>query len=184
MQTDSAIKPAQANKEKGYFQIYAGNGKGKTTAAFGLALRAALAGKKVFIAQFVKSMQYHEAKCGDYIPNIEVHQYGTGCIFGRAPGAEDIACAEAGLQKAAEILFAGDCDLVVLDELTIALHLGLLRVPDAVAAIKNRAGHVEVVATGRYAPRELLEMADLVTEMREIRHYYRMGVQARDGIER
>jgi len=171
-------------EEAGYFQVYTGNGKGKTTAAFGLALRAAMAGRRVYIAQFVKSMEYHEAKCPLFVPNIEVHQFGTGCIFSRAPDENDIACAEAGLETAAAILSSGKYGLVILDELNVALHLGLLQFSDVEKAIRGRARHVEVVATGRYAPQPLLDMADLVTEMREIRHYYEKGVPARDGIER
>jgi cob(I)alamin adenosyltransferase len=166
------------------FSALHGRRKGKTTAAFGLALRAAMAGRQVYIGQFVKSMEYHEAKCPLFIPNIEVHQYGTGCIFGREPNSHDVACAEAGLKEAAEVLAGGKYDLVILDELNVALYLDLLRLQDAVEAIRNRAKHVEVVATGRYAPQALIDMADLVTEMREVRHYYQKGVPARDGIER
>lgn len=168
----------------GYIHIYTGNGKGKTTAALGLSLRAAAAGKKVYIGQFVKGMRYSELDLLPTITNITLNQYGRGCFIDLEPTEEDISAAQAGLAEMAQILRSGAYDLVVLDEVNIALYYGLITLADLQAALLARAEEVEVVLTGRYAPRELIDLADLVTEMREIKHYYSQGVEARTGIEK
>ena len=170
--------------EKGYVHVYTGNGKGKTTAAFGLAVRAALSGKKVFIGQFVKDMKYNETKIADYLHNITVKQLGCGCFIDRQPTKDDERLAAAGLEECAEAMKSGDWDLVILDELTIAMCYKLIDVAEAIKAIVSRAEKTEVVVTGRYAPKELTDCADLVTEMQEVKHYYTQGVLSRDGIDR
>jgi len=166
--------------EKGYIHIYTGNGKGKTTAAFGLAVRAALSGKKVFIGQFVKNMEYNETKIKDYLSNIEIKQLGRGCFIYEDPEEID---KETGLEECSTLLASGEYGLIILDEINIALYFKLLEVSDVVSALKNKAENTEVVLTGRYAPKELIEIADLVTEMVEIKHYYSRGVLSRDGID-
>ncbi len=170
--------------EKGYVQVYTGNGKGKTTAALGLSLRALCAGKKVFFGQFVKGMKYSEVDAVNYFPNFEIHQFGRGCFIDKAPEQEDIDLANKGLEEMKKILYKGEYDIVVLDELNIALYFGLFLVDDIVKMLKNRSFNTEVIITGRYAPKEIIELADLVTEMKEIKHYYNEGVLAREGIER
>jgi len=168
---------------KGYIHIYTGNGKGKTTAALGLALRAISAGKKVYIGQFVKGMAYSEVKSKNFLPNFEIEQLGRDCFIYREPNDEDINLAREGLEKCKKILEKGDYDLVILDELNIATFYKLFTVEEVIEALKNRAPHVEVVITGRYADKKIIEIADLVTEMKEIKHYYQQGVEAREGIE-
>lgn len=169
---------------KGYIQLYTGNGKGKTTAAFGLAVRAALAGKKVYIGQFIKDMQYHETGISSLVPGIDITQFGRGCFIDRNVDPIDADMARGGLESCREALSSGKYDVVILDELTIALRYGLLDVSDVLHALRQRSPRVEAVITGRYAPQELIDAADLVTEMVEIKHYYAKGVPARDGIER
>jgi len=169
---------------KGYIHVYTGNGKGKTTAALGLALRAAGADKQVFIAQFVKGMHYSELNILPEIKNITLIQYGRGCFIYQKPTQEDIEAAGKGLKEVALILQKGEYDVVVLDEACIALYYTLFSFNELSLAITNRAPHVEVIVTGRYAPPELVDMADLVTEMKEIKHYYTLGVEARSGIEK
>jgi cob(I)alamin adenosyltransferase len=164
--------------------VYTGNGKGKTTAAFGLSLRAAGAGKKVYIGQFIKGMHYSELDILPAIQNITLKQYGRGCFIHEKPTQEDYAAALQGLLEIGGILRSGDYDVVVLDEAAIALYYGLFGFDELKKALINRAGHVEVIITGRYAPQELLDMADLVTEMKEIKHYYTKGIEARTGIEK
>ena len=171
-------------ENKGYIHLYTGNGKGKTTAAFGLALRALCAGRKVYIGQFVKSMKYNETKITERYAGIVIEQLGRGCFIRKDPEAEDIAMAERGLAHCAEIMRSGQYDVVILDELCIALHFGLVGVQAVLDAVAGREPHVEVVITGRYAPAELIAAADLVTEMREVKHYYTQGVLSRDGIDR
>ena len=168
---------------KGYVQVYTGNGKGKTTAAFGLALRAVCAGKKVFIGQFVKGMQYSELKVVEYLPDLEIEQFGRGCFIYDQPAAEDIKLARKGLERCQTILKEGRYDVVILDEINIALYFKLFSVEAVLDLLTNRASHTEVVLTGRYAPEEIINAADLVTEMKEIKHYYNEGVEARKGIE-
>lgn len=169
---------------QGYIHVYTGNGKGKTTAALGLCLRAAAAGKKIYIGQFVKGMHYSELDLLPTIANITLKQYGRGCFIYADPTEEDKNAAREGLTEMARILRSGEYDLVVLDEVNIALYYGLIDIADLKAALLARGEEVEVVLTGRYAPEELIEMADLVTEMREIKHYYNKGVEARTGIEK
>lgn len=168
---------------KGYIHIYTGNGKGKTTAALGLSLRAICAGKKVYIGQFIKGMEYSELKAVDYLPNLIIEQFGKDCFIYHEPTEEDIELAQEGLEKMAKILQEGAYDLVVLDEVNIGLYYKLFSLDQVIQALENRDPGVEVVLTGRYAPEELIELADLVTEMKEIKHYYQQGVEARKGIE-
>lgn len=168
---------------RGQIHIYTGNGKGKTTAALGLSLRAVCAGKKVYFGQFVKGMDYSELKAPAYLPGFEMHQFGRGRFIYNKPAEEDIAAARQGLETCRQVLLAGRHDLVVLDELNIALYYKLFSVEEAIELIKCKQEATELVITGRYAPPELIELADLVTEMTEIKHYYTQNVPAREGIE-
>ena len=168
----------------GYLHVYTGNGKGKTTAAFGLAVRALCAGFSVYVGQFVKSMKYNETRLTEKFPSLRIEQLGRGCYIHREPDEEDIRMAQAALEHCAVILREGRYDVVILDELTIALHFGLVQLDDVLDALRNRNPQVEVVVTGRYAPQGLLDVADLVTEMTEVKHYYQQGVLSRNGIDR
>ena len=169
---------------KGYLQVYTGNGKGKTTAALGLAVRALCAGKRVFIGQFVKSMKYNETRLEACFPGrLAVRQFGRGCFLDHRPEDEDVRLAQEGLRECAAILASGEWDLVILDELTIAVYFGLLSDKEILEVIGQRDTGTEVVITGRYASEALLALADLVTEMREVKHYYTRGVLSRDGFE-
>ncbi|MBE0661798.1 MAG: cob(I)yrinic acid a,c-diamide adenosyltransferase [Bacteroidales bacterium] len=169
---------------QGYIHVYTGNGKGKTTAALGLALRAAGAGKKVFIAQFVKGMHYAELDAlKRFEPEITLKQYGRDCFIRHEPQEEDFALAKQGLAEVAEKIRSGLYDVVILDEGCIALYYKLFLLSDLLDIIILRPESMDIVITGRYAPPELIEVADLVTEMREVKHYYQQGVEAREGIE-
>jgi cob(I)alamin adenosyltransferase len=169
----------------GYVQVYTGDGKGKTTAAFGLALRAAGAGLRVFIAQFVKGMPYSELKAFERFADlITLRQYGTGCFISGQPEPADREAARRALGEIKPLVSAGSHDIVILDEINIATRYGLIDVLDVLDLIECRAPGVELVLTGRYADERVLARADLVTEMLERRHYYRQGVQARTGIEK
>ena len=170
---------------KGYVQVYTGNGKGKTTAALGLALRAAGAGLKVFIAQFVKGMKYSEmdtlAGLSDF---ITVKQYGRSCFIYRDPDEEDIRAAQEGLKELIEIMNSRKYQMIILDEANIATHYNLFSVDELLDFIHAKPEEVELVITGRLADPRIIEEADLVTEMKEIKHYFQKGVKARDGIEK
>lgn len=170
--------------ERGRIHIYTGNGKGKTTAALGLSLRCVCAGKRVFFGQFLKDWAYSELKAGEFLPRFEIVQLGRGCFIDRDPDEEDVRAAREGLARFDAILQSGDYDLVVLDEVNVALSYNLFCTDDVISVLERRDPAVEVVLTGRYAPQELIDYADLVTEMREVKHYYHQGVEARTGIER
>jgi cob(I)alamin adenosyltransferase len=170
--------------EKGYLQVYTGNGKGKTTAALGLAIRAVGAGKRVYIAQFVKGMKVSELiSLQRFNPKLRVKQFGLKGFIRKTPTAQDVKAAQKGLLEARGIIAGGRYDLVILDEANIATHFKLFKVEDLLEAIAARPPHVEIVVTGRHADERLIRRADLVTEMREIKHYYAKGVAARAGIE-
>ena len=170
---------------KGYVQVYTGDGKGKTTAALGLALRASAYGLRTYIGQFMKGSHYGELDALRDHPLITIEQYGDArCIHREEVTPEHAAQARRGLARAREVMLAGEADIVVLDEVNVALWFGLLALADVLAFLDERPPQVEVVLTGRRAPPEVIERADLVTEMREVKHYYRQGVLARDAIER
>ena len=169
---------------KGYTQIYTGNGKGKTTAAFGLALRATGAGKKVFFAQFVKGKMYSEIKAvREFLPNVEVKQFGLGCFIVNDPTEADIITAQKGLAEVKQIIHSEKYELVILDEIFIALFYKLFPAEEVIEIIKSKPEELELILTGRYAPKNIIELADLVTEMKEVKHYYTQGIEAREGIE-
>ena len=171
-------------KATGYIQVYTGNGKGKTTAALGLALRAAGAGKKIFFAQFVKGRIYSETEAvKKYIPGMEIKQYGLESFILNTPADKDIDAARKALSEVSRIIEEGRYDLIILDEASIAIYFNLFTVSELIDAIKNKKPETEIVITGRNAPAELIEIADLVTEMKEIKQYYTKGVKARKGIE-
>lgn len=171
--------------KKGYVQVYTGDGKGKTTAALGLALRAVGNDFKVFIAQFIKGLEYCEIKALKRLSDsITVKQYGRGCFIQNNPTKEDIAAARNGLCEITEVISSGKYDLVILDEINIALHFKILTLQDVLDLIEIKPDNVELVLTGRRAEKEIIDKADLVTEMREVKHYFTKGVMARKGIER
>lgn len=171
----------------GKLHVYTGDGKGKTTAALGLAVRAACAGLKVFIGQFMKGLPYAEQKLPRRFPDlIDMEQFGTPRMIcqGEDPTSEDLRGAREGLRRMREVLECGEYDVVVADEMNIALSFGLLEEEAVLDLLRGRPEGVELVLTGRAAPASVLELADLVTEMREVRHYYATeGLKARKGIE-
>lgn len=164
-------------------QVYTGNGKGKTTAALGLALRAAGAGKKVYICQFLKSGICCEHISLKAIKNIRFKQFGSGSLIKGPPAKKDFALAKCGLKEAREVIEHKKSDVVILDEINSALQLGLVRISEVIRLIKKAPKEIELVFTGRSAPLWLVKAADLVSEMRDIKHYYKKGVKARRGIE-
>jgi cob(I)alamin adenosyltransferase len=172
---------------KGYVQVYTGSGKGKTTASLGLAVRAAGHGLKTVIIQFMKGwIDYGElAGVRMLSPHVEIHQAGRDTFVNRKnPDPEDIRLAREGWKLASGIISGRKADIVVLDEINCAMDFGLLPVGEVLDAIKAKPDGMELVLTGRGAPPEIIEAADLVTEMREVRHYYSKGVDARVGVER
>lgn len=169
--------------EKGYIQVYTGNGKGKTTAALGIVLRTICAGNKAFIGQFMKGQNYSELKAPDYLPGLKIEQFGDLFFINGKPSQSDIDNAHKGLEKMKEILSSGEYDMVVFDEINTSLYFKLLDVEEVLEVLALKPEKTEVILTGRYAPDEIIEKADLVTEMREIKHYYNAGVDSRVGIE-
>ncbi|MBF0411480.1 MAG: cob(I)yrinic acid a,c-diamide adenosyltransferase [Desulfamplus sp.] len=171
--------------KKGYVQIYTGNGKGKTTASLGLALRAAGAGFKVFIAQFLKQGDYSEIKAlAKFKEQITVEQYGLGKFVKGKPSPEDIEAGKKGYERLMEILKKGEHDLVIAEEANVAVMCNLFSEEDLIAIIDSKPEQTELVITGRGATQSVIDKADLVTEMHEIKHYYKQGVMARIGIEK
>ncbi|GBD99113.1 cob(I)yrinic acid a,c-diamide adenosyltransferase [bacterium BMS3Abin07] len=169
----------------GYLQVYTGRGKGKTTAALGLAMRAYGAGLRIFFAQFLKKGDYSEISVLQKLNDrIQVRQYGTGDFFDERPSEADITAVRTGMKEVAGILESGDYDLIVLDEANVALFYKVIDIDDFIHMLEKRRDNVEVVVTGRYANGKLIEVADLVTEMKEVKHYYRNGIEARRGIEK
>jgi cob(I)alamin adenosyltransferase len=170
---------------QGYVQVYTGDGKGKTTAALGLALRAAGAGLKVFFGQFIKSAPYSEIKALErFGGQITLAQFGRGCFIRGNPCQEDIDLARKALAAVTEALVGGRYDVVIADEANVAYGCKLITEADLIALIDSRPTRVELVLTGRNAPAAVIQRADLVTEMKAIKHYYDKGILAREGIEK
>lgn len=172
--------------KKGYLQVYTGDGKGKTTAAIGLAVRAAGAGLKVLFVQFIKGDRYSEIKALEALGDtITVRQYGLGRFIKGEPAPEDVQAAQRGLAETRAMMGkASGLDVVVLDEANVAVTCGLFDTEALLAVIDSRPETVELVITGRGADPRVVERADLVTEMRAVKHYFEQGVMARTGIEK
>ena len=167
----------------GLVHIYTGNGKGKTTAAFGLAVRMLGSGGRVIILQFMKAPDvYGEQKkireCGAVIESFGLPKF----VHGK-PEPDDIEAARKALERAREVVSSGEWDLVIFDEICVALGFKMLGVEEVKGLIENKAKNTELVLTGRYCPEELFELADYVTEMKEIKHPYQRGTLARQGVE-
>ena len=172
---------------KGYIQVYTGNGKGKTTAALGLAVRAAGHGLRTQIIQFMKGwIDYGElAGVRMLAPFVEIHQAGRDTFVNRKnPDPEDVRLAQEGWKLAKGIIAGKQADIVVLDEINCAADFGMLPVEEIVEVLRNKPSGMEIILTGRGAPQPVIDAADLVTEMREVKHYYARGVDARVGVER
>jgi cob(I)alamin adenosyltransferase len=174
------------SKTKGLIHVYTGNGKGKTTAALGTALRAAGHGLKVLIIQFMKqqdSIGEMKALAGTDLP-ITIKQFGQRVFFkSRACEPMDIHIAHQGLQFFREAMESETYDLIVLDEIIMAIYFGLLKQKEVIDLIQTRPSHLHLLLTGRKATKKLKDLADLVTEMKEVKHYYRRGVHAQKGLE-
>ena len=169
---------------KGYVQVYTGDGKGKTTAAFGLAFRAMGQGLRTYIGQFVKGRKCSELKASQLVqPYVIIEQYGQGRFLVGQAIPEEIQLAREGLERAKAAMFSGEYQIVILDEVITAYWLGLLSLKELLDLVELKPQGVELVLTGRGAPPELVARADLVTEMREVKHYYHSGILAREGIE-
>jgi cob(I)alamin adenosyltransferase len=171
--------------KNGYIQVYTGDGKGKTTAALGLALRAAGAGLKVYIAQFIKSGDYSEIKTLSRLADrITVKQFGLGRFIKAKPSPEDRAAAQTGLEAIRSALNSGYYQVVIMEEGNVAAMCGLFPVDEILAIMTQKPGDVELVITGRGADARVIDKADLVTEMKAVKHYFQDGVAARVGIEK
>ena len=165
-------------------QLYTGDGKGKTTAALGAALRAAGHGKRVLVIQFMKGRLYGELAAVEGIEGFTIEQYGRDeFVDPKNPEQIDIELAGKGWKRAMEVLGDEELDLLVLDEINVAVSFGLIELDAVVEFVKTKPERLELILTGRYAPDELIELADTVTEMKEITHHFRNGVEARKGVE-
>lgn len=170
--------------EHALVQVYTGNGKGKTTAALGLAMRAAGHGFKVYMIQFMKGqINYGELKTAEVIPEFEIKQFGRPEFVSKEnPDPEDIKLARKGLAYAKKIISSKKYDIVILDEINVAVDFNLIKEEDVITLIKEKPKTVELVLTGRKCPREVVKIADYVTEMLEIKHPFIEGTMARKGI--
>ncbi|HEY7751416.1 MAG TPA: cob(I)yrinic acid a,c-diamide adenosyltransferase [Ignavibacteriaceae bacterium] len=175
-----------SNLKQGFVQIYTGNGKGKSTAAIGQAVRAAGAGFKTYLVQFMKEYPYSELNTLKYLNElITIEQFcGDDFVYKKVlPGKDEIDKAHRGLAKAKANMLSGKYDLIILDEVCVSIYFGLFSDEEILTFMKQKPENVELILTGRYCPEKLIERADLVTEMRELKHYYQIGIKSRKGIE-
>ena len=179
------IEETVSKYSKGLVFVFTGNGKGKTTAAMGQALRAVGHGLKVLVIQFMKGKKYGEVLAAEkYLPNITIYQCGLDSFVMRGnPAPVDVELAVQGLNIARKALSSGEYNMVILDEINVALDFKLLSIDDVVEMIKNKAPSVDLILTGRYAPPEIIAVADTVSEVQEIKHHYSAGIKERAGIE-
>ncbi|NIM44806.1 MAG: cob(I)yrinic acid a,c-diamide adenosyltransferase [Nitrososphaeria archaeon] len=170
---------------EGLIQIYTGDGKGKTTAALGLAVRACGHGFKVYMIQFMKAgWDYGELKTAMELSNFTIRQFGRPVFVDKNnPSQIDIALANEAFDHAEEIVKSGKYDLVILDEINVALDYKLIALEKVLDLVRNKPEGVELILTGRNAPKELIEIADLTTEMRDIKHPYAKGIHGRRGVD-
>ncbi len=171
-------------EQQGRVHVYTGDGKGKTTAALGLALRVLGHGYKVFMVQFMKGRTYGELVSSERISGMTIIMSGRDAFFKKGEESDaDRSLALGGLELARDAINSGEYRLVILDEINVALDFALLDLDDVLPLLAARPSQVEIVCTGRNAPAELIQAADLVTEMREVKHYFHAGVPMRKGIE-
>ncbi len=171
---------------KGYFHIYTGTGKGKSTAALGLIMRAAGAGLRIYLGEFIKYQEYSEISVlRDRFPEVTVELFGNEglCINGRDLSENDKKSAKEGFDRSMAAMKSGNYDVVILDEICIAVKTGALSLDDAMRFVSERPDDVDLVFTGRDAQDRMIDAADIVTDMREIKHYYAKGVESRKGID-
>lgn len=170
--------------ERGTVQLYTGNGKGKTTASLGSALRAAGHGRRVLMIQFMKGRLYGELAAAKHIEGFTIEQYGRDeFVDSKDPDPVDLELAAKGWARALEAASDEKLDLLILDEINVAVSFGLIALEDVIRFIVKKPERLELILTGRYAPDELVELADTVTEMQEIKHHYQKGIKARKGVE-
>ena len=172
--------------QKGLVEVYTGNGKGKTTSAFGLVLRALGRGKRVIIFQFIKSSDFPSGEVialKKAFPEVEIIQGGSGRFIKGSPTEEDISMAKNLYKKVVQSASSGEYDIVIVDEIFPAYNVGLITLEEILELIEKKDDNTELVLTGRGAPEEVISLSHLVTEMREIKHPYKEGVKARMGIE-
>jgi len=168
----------------GFVQVYTGNGKGKTTAALGLAVRASGHGHMTFLAQFMKGMWYGELESIKNNWLIDVVQFGwEECIRKEEVNDTHRVIIQNGLEQSLARMLSGKYQMVILDEIIVSAWFGLVDESDILEFIKSKPEDIELILTGRYASDKLIEIADLVTEMKDIKHYYDRGVEAREGVE-
>ena len=179
------VGASRRGDSKGLVIVLTGNGKGKTTAAFGQALRAIGQGYKVLVVQFMKGRAYGEFIAGEkYLPRLTIVRSGLDSFVMREnPAPVDIELAEQGFEMAAKAVASGKYDMVILDEINVAVDFKLLNLPGVINLIKNKPPAVDLILTGRYAAKEIIRLADTVSEIKEIKHHYRAGIKDRAGIE-
>ena len=164
--------------------LFTGDGKGKTTSAVGAAVRAAGHGAEVLIIQFMKGRLYGELAALEKLDNVTVEQHGRDeFVDPKKPEKIDVDLARRGWERAVEAVASGPPGMLVLDEINVAVSFGLIPLETVLRFIRERPDGMDLILTGRYAHDDLIEAADTVTEMREIKHHYNSGVQMRKGIE-
>lgn len=183
--TKDAIEETLAKHHRGLVMVFTGDGKGKTTAALGQALRALGHGKKVLVVQFMKGRKYGEVLCAEQcLPNLTFKLCGLDSFVMRGnPALVDVELAHAGFNLAKEAIQSGQYDMVILDEINVAVDFGLIPIEDVVSVLKEKPAKVDVVLTGRYAHPEIVAFADTVSEVKEVKHHYAQGIKERAGIE-
>jgi len=180
----SAVPTEGRETRKGVFLVITGNGKGKTTSGFGCALRALGHGFRVAVIQFMKGRIYGELAVLRDRLGVELWQFGRNAFVDpKRPDPRDLELAREGLAKAREIVQAGDHDLLILDEINVVADFGLVPLPEVLDLVRSRPRWMDLIATGRNAPAPLLELADTVSEVREIKHHYKKGIESRAGME-
>lgn len=178
-------KPVTSKLKNGLVLIITGNGKGKTTSALGQALRAIGHGYRVCMVQFMKGKQYGEIIAAEkYLPNFKVFQYGMDSFVMRdKPAPIDVELAQQGLEIARRLIGSNEYDMVILDEINVAVDFKLIPLEEVLELVRTKPPGLDLVMTGRYAPEELRELADMVSEVQEIKHHYAAGIKSREGIE-
>jgi cob(I)alamin adenosyltransferase len=183
--TEGSALPTEGREtRRGIFLVITGNGKGKTTSGFGCVLRALGHNFRVAVIQFMKGRIYGELLVLRDRLGVDVYQYGRNAFVDpKRPDPRDVELARAGLDKAWEIVKGGRHDLLILDEINVVTDFNLVPAEEVAALVASRPRWMDIIATGRSAPPGLIELADTVSEVREVKHHYRQGLESRAGME-